>query len=56
MECATILDLLIHLDLANPGDIEKLNKLLERIVAMLSRLCLSELGDRGRSGARAGSG
>ena len=56
MECAAILDLLLLLDLVQPQDLDKLNELLERIVAMLSKLCWSNFGDRERAGARARAG
>ena len=56
MECAAILDLLLLLELVQPKDVAKLNDLLERIVAMLSKLCWSNFGHRESAGARASAG
>ena len=56
MECVAILDLLLLLELVQRQDIVTLNDLLERIVAMLSKLCWSDFGDRERAGAPARSG
>ena len=53
MECAAILDLFIILGLIQRDDIAILNELLERIIAMLSKLCWSQVGNRERAGARA---